>query len=90
MPIHAPSNWTPFIACIQLKIIQFIDDHRYCALFSISQNVKPCYSNIPSVLLPYLRPTLIPSSDPAQHDCTQLEGNGEPRCVDNEKKNHKL
>ena len=45
--------------------------------------------HIPSVLLPYLRPTLIPSSDPAQHDCTQLEGNGEPKCVDNEK-NHKL
>lgn len=33
------------------------------------------------ILLPYLRPTLIPSLNPAQHDCTQLEGNGEPSCI---------
>jgi len=46
--------------------------------------------HIVSVLLhvPYLKPKLVPSSDPAQHDQTQLEGNGEPSCVENEKNNH--
>jgi len=46
--------------------------------------------HIPSIFLPYSKPKLVPSSDPAQHDQTQLEGNGEPSCVENEKNNHKL
>lgn len=47
MPIHVPSNWTPFIACIQLKITQFIILRAFPC---ISQSAKPCYLNILSNL----------------------------------------